>query len=107
MISSIVIAGIILWILTRPIRLSAIVKGVIVGFLLLITVGVLSGCATYYSHPTKGQAQFDQDYVACEYEANIATASMDVPDYDYTKTTRIRELVGQCLSMNGWTEYYE
>jgi hypothetical protein len=43
MIGSIVIAGIILWILTRPIRMSAIVKGVAFGILFFIAVILLGG----------------------------------------------------------------
>lgn len=75
--------------------------------MMVLAVWVLSGCVTYYSHPTKSQAQFNTDFSECNYAAELATAGMDVPDYDYTKTTRVGSLITTCLGTKGWSEYYE
>jgi len=60
----------------------------------------LSGCASYWYHPVKVQADFDQDHARCEYEVLVARPG--VTEYDYEVT----QLVKRCLEVSGWVGPY-
>ena len=78
--------------------------GLMIGLALLV---VLSGCVTQYTHPNKGQAGFDRDWAECNYQAKLATANMNVPEFDYTRAHRVNILTRTCITTKGWSAYYE
>ncbi len=57
---------------------------------------LLSGCASYWHHPYKGQADFDQDHAVCEY-VNLA-ARPAVGETHLEATQRVK----RCLELGGW-----
>jgi len=73
----------------------------------IFALTLLSGCAAHYVHPTKAPSEYDKDYAACEYEAEIATAGMPGPSYELNKVLRTNDLRDKCMKIEGWQIQYE
>ena len=58
---------------------------------------LLSGCASYWHHPYKGQADFDQDHAVCEYVSLVARRAASGIDFKATHRG-----VKRCLELGGW-----
>ena len=61
---------------------------------------LLSGCASYWHHPYKGQADFDQDHTVCEYVILVARPAAG--ELHFEATQRVK----RCLELGGWVGPY-
>ena len=61
---------------------------------------VLTGCASYWHHPTKGQAAFNADHAVCKIEAERECAEACVYDDEE------KWLIERCLKRMGWEGPY-
>ncbi len=61
---------------------------------------LLSGCATYWHHPYKGQADFDQDHAICEYVKLAARPTVGELHLEASQRAK------RCLELGGWVGPY-
>jgi len=67
---------------------------------LIAASNLLSGCASYWHHSYKGQADFDQDHAVCKYVIQIAHPAGGSPHFE------ARQRVKRCLELGGWVGPY-
>ena len=61
---------------------------------------LLSGFASYWYHPVKEQAAFEQVYTDCEYDVLIERHGASVYSLE------VHQLVERCLEIKGWVGPY-
>ena len=61
---------------------------------------LLSGCASYWHHPYKGQADFDQDHAVCKYVILVARPAGGWLHFEATQRVK------RCLEFGGWVGPY-
>jgi len=67
---------------------------------LIAASNLLSGCASYWHHPYKGQADFDQDRTVCKYVILVARPAGGWHRFEATQRVK------RCLELGGWVGPY-
>ena len=72
-------------------------------------LALLAGCAALeWKHPTASQAELNQDWQACEYEAMKATAGAPGAAHSfgaaYELEKRKSEITSACMKMRGYRQ---
>ena len=83
--------------LGRPTNGTSVIR---MKFTLVVVCVFLSSCVSYWHHPAKGQADFDQDHASCEYEVLLERPATNQYDSEVTA------LVSRCLKLRGWDGPY-
>jgi hypothetical protein len=77
-------------------------------FSIIVWVGFLSGCTTYWAHSVKGDLEFERDYAFCAAVGGMAAHGMTSDKYwlmfaDVARALTAQRVLERCMARRGWT----